>query len=70
MGCDARRCRNADDLQALFAQRDAQGRPAWLLVATDDDEALALLESSWNRIGFGGRIGLGGSCRSWPRNAR
>ncbi|HSW07211.1 CHASE2 domain-containing protein [Aquabacterium sp.] len=46
MGCQALRCSTAQALHAACTWPDAQGRPAWLLVATDAPEALALMETA------------------------
>ncbi len=58
MGCEALRCRSADDLQALFARPDALGRAPWLLVATDSDDALTLLESAADWVAADRVIGM------------
>lgn len=46
MGCQGLRCNTAQDLHAACTWPDAQGRPAWLLVATDAPESLDLLEAA------------------------
>lgn len=46
MGCEALPCEHPQDVRAALAQPDALGRPPWLLVATDNDAALDLLEAS------------------------
>ncbi|WP_395703025.1 ATP-binding protein [Aquabacterium sp.] len=46
MGCQALRCSTPEALHAACTWPDAQGRPAWLLVATDAPEALDLLEAA------------------------
>ena len=46
MGCEALRCADAVALQAALSWRGPDGRPPWLLAATDDDGALDLLESA------------------------
>ncbi|MBI5258256.1 MAG: CHASE2 domain-containing protein [Burkholderiales bacterium] len=46
MGCQALRCDTPEALHAACAWPDERGRPAWLLVATDSPEALALLDTA------------------------
>ena len=46
MGCEAQRCADAAALRAALSWRGADGQPPWLLAATDDDGALALLETA------------------------
>jgi signal transduction histidine kinase/CheY-like chemotaxis protein len=46
MGCQPLHCRTPEALHAACTWPDAQGRPAWLLVATDAPEALALLDAA------------------------
>jgi two-component system sensor histidine kinase BarA len=46
LGCEGQRCDDAASLQAFMALPDAQGRPPWLLVATDASEGQALLDGA------------------------
>ena len=46
IGCEALHCRTVDEVRAALSQLDAQGRPAWLLVAADDASSLELMEAA------------------------
>jgi signal transduction histidine kinase/CheY-like chemotaxis protein len=50
MGCQALPCRSADDLRAAMALPDDQGRPPWLLVASDDANSLELMQAAADDI--------------------
>ncbi len=58
MGCQALRCTTAQALHEACTWPDAQGRPAWLLVATDAPEALALMDEGVDWIDFEHVIGM------------
>ncbi|MBX3603736.1 MAG: response regulator [Piscinibacter sp.] len=50
LGCCARRCRDADEVERLLATPGSPSRPTWLLVATDAPDATRCLERAAGRI--------------------
>jgi signal transduction histidine kinase/CheY-like chemotaxis protein len=50
MGCEPLRCSALADLQSALSRPGADGQPPWLLVATDDDAAVQLLEAAADRV--------------------
>jgi signal transduction histidine kinase/CheY-like chemotaxis protein len=58
MGCEPLRCSALADLQAALSRPGAGGQPPWLLVATDDDAAVQLLEAAADWVDPGRVIGM------------
>jgi CheY-like chemotaxis protein len=58
MGCEPLRCTEAAALQDALSWRGADGQAPWLLAATDDDEALDLLQAASEWAGAERVIGM------------